>query len=103
MMRAITIALTILCFLSMGLSASLHAQPPTGGPCVQITAECKQAGFEANGAKMGIGLALDCIRPIIAGTQQRKQATKPLPQIDPKIVAACKAQRPNFGRGGEAQ
>jgi hypothetical protein len=26
-----------------------------------------------------------------------------LPQIDPGVVAACKAQRPNFGRGGGAQ
>jgi hypothetical protein len=102
-MRAATIALTILCFLSTGLAAPLRAQSPAGGPCAQITAECKQAGFEANGAKMGIGLAVDCIRPIIAGTEQRKQATKPLPQIDPGIVAACKAQRPNFGRGGGAQ
>jgi hypothetical protein len=102
-MRATTIALTILGFLSTGLPAPLRAQPPTGGPCAQITAECKQAGFEANGDKMGIGLAVDCIRPIIAGTQQRKQATKPLPQIDPGVVAACKAQRPNFGRGGGAQ
>ena len=48
-MRATTIALTILGFLSTGLPAPLRAQPPTGGPCAQITAECKQAGFEANG------------------------------------------------------
>ena len=100
-MRAATIALTILCFLSTGLAAPLRAQSLAGGPCAQITAECKQAGFEANGAKMGI--AVDCIRPIMAGTEQRKQATKPLPQIDPGIVAACKAQRPNFGRGNGAQ
>jgi hypothetical protein len=62
-MRATTIALTILGFLSTGLPAPLRAQPPTGGPCAQITAECKQAGFEANGDKMGIGL------PSIASVQ----------------------------------
>jgi hypothetical protein len=37
-MRATTIALTILGFLSTRLPAPLRAQPPTGGPCAQITA-----------------------------------------------------------------
>jgi hypothetical protein len=31
-MRAATIALTILCFLSTGLAAPLRAQPPAGAP-----------------------------------------------------------------------
>ena len=38
-MRAATIALTILCFLSTGLGAPLRAQSPAGGPCAQITAD----------------------------------------------------------------
>jgi hypothetical protein len=33
---------------------------------------------------------------------QRKQATKALPQIDPQVVAACKARNPNFGKRREA-
>ena len=34
------------------------------------------------------------------GTGQRVQATKPLPQIDPQVVMACKEESPNFGKGG---
>jgi len=30
---------------------------------------------------------------------QRRRASKPLPQIDPQLVAACKARNPNFGLG----
>jgi hypothetical protein len=42
----------------------------------------------------------DCIRPIMTATPPQQQATKPLPQIDPQVVAACKQQDPNFGKGG---
>jgi hypothetical protein len=48
-------------------------------------------------------MVLDCIRPIMQGTPQRQQATKPLPQIDPQVVAACKEQNPNFGTAGAAK
>jgi hypothetical protein len=72
-------------------------------PCAQIRAVCTQAGFVPNGANMGVGIVVDCIQPIIAGTPQRKRATKPLPQIDPQVVVACKNQNPNFGKGGGAK
>jgi len=36
-------------------------------------------------------------------TPQRKQATKALPQIDPQVVAACKARNPNFGKARAAK
>jgi hypothetical protein len=71
-------------------------------PCVQIREACAQAGFVPNGANMGVGILVDCIRPIMAGTPQRKRATKPLPEIDPQIVVACKNRNPNFGIGGGA-
>jgi hypothetical protein len=61
-----------------------------------------RAGFDPSDGKMGIGLMVDCIRPIMGGTPQRKQATKALPQIDPEIVTACKQQNPIFGEGGRA-
>jgi hypothetical protein len=32
------------------------------------------------------------------GVFQRPKASKPLPQIDQQIVAACKASNPNFGK-----
>jgi hypothetical protein len=78
------------------------AQPAPKEPCALIRAACTQAGFVPNGANMGVGIVVDCIRPIIAGTPQRNRATKPLPQIDPQVVAACKNQNPNFGTGGRA-
>ena len=77
-------------------------QPPAPsaqqGPCQQITAACRQAGFVQNGASKGVGLAVDCVRPIVEGKAQRVKATKPLPQVDQQIVAACKASNPNFGK-----
>jgi hypothetical protein len=87
---------------------SAPAQSPTvqaapKGPCAEIRAACTQAGFVPNGANMGVGIIVDCIRPIIAGTPQRGRATKPLPQIDPQVVVACKNQNPNFGMGGAAK
>ena len=71
-------------------------------PCAQIREACAQAGFIFNGANMGVGILVDCIRPIMAGTPQRRQAAKPLPEIDPQLVVACKNRNPNFGMGGGA-
>jgi hypothetical protein len=83
--------------------APVQPAPKRGGPCAQIAAACKQAGFVPKGAKSGVGIALDCIRPIMMGTPPGLPATKPLPQIDPQVVAACKQQNPNFGMGGRAK
>ena len=41
---------------------------------------------------------VDCIVPILKGHQQPRRPTKPLPEIDLQLVAACKAQNPNFGQ-----
>jgi hypothetical protein len=71
-------------------------------PGAQIREACAQAGFIFKGANMGIGILVDCIRPIMAGTPQRRQAAKPLPEIDPKLVVACTNRNPNFGMGGGA-
>jgi hypothetical protein len=65
-------------------------------------AACKQAGFVRNGAKTGAGIMVDCVRPIMIGTPQQLQGAKPLPQIDPQVVAACKRRNPNFGMPGGA-
>src|SRR3974390_1995782 len=69
-------------------------QPVPWHPCARITAACTQAGFVASGANRGVGIMLDCVRPIMTQTPQRKQATKALPQIDPEGVAACKERNP---------
>ena len=78
-----------------------QAAPMGTRPCAAITAACKQAGFVPNGAKTGAGIVVDCIRPIMVG--KKIQGTKPLPQVDPQVVAACKQQNPNFGMGGSGQ
>jgi hypothetical protein len=82
---------------------SVPAQTAPTKPCTQVRASCTQAGFVPNGGNMGVGIVVDCIRPIMTGTPQRKRATKPLPQIDPQVVVACKNQNPNFGMGGAAK
>jgi hypothetical protein len=48
--------------------------------------------------KIGVGLGVDCVRPIVQGTAQRRKTSKALPQVDQQIVAACKARNPNFGK-----
>ena len=107
-MRATTIVLSLVGLLFSGaLSLSLAqsaqpapAQPVPWHPCAQITAACTQAGFVPNGAKTGVGIAVDCIRPIMFGTPQRQRDTKPLPPLDPHVVSACKERNPNFGMDG---
>ena len=69
---------------------------PIQRPCEQISAACENAGFEYGKMKQGIGLSADCIVPIVRGTPQPREATKPLPQIDLRIVAACRDKTPNF-------
>jgi hypothetical protein len=100
MMRAIAIPVTILGWLTTGLSGPVHAQPaPYGGPCDQIVAACTQMGFVPRGARAGFGLERDCIRPIMEGRPQPPQAALPLPRIRPRIIMACRASNPNFGTG----
>jgi hypothetical protein len=77
-------------------SPTVHAQPI--GPCVQIRIACEQAGFVLGGAHQGNGLLVDCIRPIMQGMPQLRNASKPPPPIDPQLVAACKARNPIFGQ-----
>jgi hypothetical protein len=109
-MRATTLTLSIVSLLLTGVfSFSLAqapqpvptlpatAQPVPWHPCAKIRAACSQAGFVPNGAKMGVGIVVDCIRPIMLGMPQRDRATKPLPPLDPQVVQACKQRNPNFG------
>ena len=100
-MHARTLLVSLLVTLLLAQAAqSAPTQPVPWHPCARITAACTHAGFVRNGAKIGAGIMVDCIQPIIAGTPQRKQATKALPQIDPHVVAACNERNPNFGKGG---
>jgi hypothetical protein len=87
-------AVTLRAFV-VGFAVPLAAQP---GPCKQVTEACTNAGFVEGGGSSGNGLQIHCVNPIMQGTAQPATATRPLPQIDPNLVAACKAQNPNFGQ-----
>ena len=103
-MRAATLPLPVSLLVTLVLTQaaqSAHTQPVPWHPCAKIAQACTRAGFVPNGAKRGLGIMSDCIRPIMLGTPMR-QATA-LPQIDPQIVAACKERNPNFGKGGRAR
>ena len=73
------------------------AQAP--GPCMKIAQACKNAGFIKGDWKKGDGLWRDCVDPIMQGSTTDPGATKPLPSVDPGLVAACKAKHPKFGAG----
>jgi hypothetical protein len=89
----------ILGMLLFGLVPCGPAQAAPRQPaCVELMSACEQAGFVRGDAKGGDGLFVDCVVPILRGTPQRRRASKPLPQIDPGLVANCRAQNPNFGQ-----
>jgi hypothetical protein len=71
---------------------------PRQPACIGIMTSCEQAGFVRGDAKAGDRLFIDCVIPILRGTPERSRASKPLPQIDPNLVADCKIQNPNFGQ-----
>jgi N-acetylglucosamine-6-sulfatase len=108
-MRQILSPIGALCvLLAVGLAPPLAALAAKGaakqaakeeGPCGEVTAACERAGFARQGAGSGAGLQVDCVNPIMQGTSQPKKASKPLPQVDPQVVAACKASNPAFGQG----
>ena len=69
------------------------------GPCKAVEQACKNAGFIPGDWKKGDGLWRDCVDPIMQGRTSVPGATKPLPSVDAKAVADCKAQHPKFGGG----
>ena len=88
-----------LCLLAIAWGTGATAQQARApGPCQQILAACRDAGFERGGGRNGAGIVVDCVRPIMAGGVQRRRATKPPPQIDPQLVEACRARNANFGQ-----
>jgi hypothetical protein len=90
--------IVVLCATVILLGADgAAAQAPRRGPCAQIVAACEQAGFERGAARAGNGIQVDCVRPIMQGAAQPRRATKPLPQISPDLVAACRESNPNLG------
>jgi len=88
--------MTTLHVLVVAWAVPLAAQQ---GPCDQVTAACKSAGFAQGDARTGTGLQVDCVIPIMQGIAQPAAAARPLPQVSPQVVAACKARHPDFGQG----
>jgi len=99
-MRSMPISLAKLGTLVVGFALSVAAQSaePAPGPCGQIKATCKSAGFVEGDYKQGYGLWVDCIDPIMHGTKQPPKADKPLPSVSPQLIAACKKKHPDFGQ-----
>jgi hypothetical protein len=58
---------------------------------------CRKAGYLVAPWKGGEGLWRDCVEPTLQGHTIVPGATRPLPTMDPKIVAECKARHPKFG------
>jgi hypothetical protein len=73
----------------------------SSAPCEQITAACQRAGFTSGGSNTGTGLRVHCVDPIMQGTAQPSEAKRPLPQVDPQLVASCKANNPRFGQAAQ--
>jgi hypothetical protein len=96
-MRYHRISIAAACQIAAAFAGVAFAEAQPANPCRQITAACRQAGFMPGAAKAGEGLQLDCIRPIMMDTAQRPRSVRPLPPIDPQIIAACKAANPSFG------
>jgi hypothetical protein len=90
-------ALAAAVIATLGAAVAAHAAPRQG-PCAEIRAACEQAGFVPGGGRGGIGLAVDCVAPIMQAKAQRPKASKPLPSIEPQLVEACRARNPNFGQ-----
>lgn len=67
--------------------------------CKVIADACRKAGFIQGDWKKGDGLWRDCVNPIVQGKTSVPGATKPLPSVDGKLVADCKAKHPKFGGG----
>ena len=99
-MRHVLVSPVALGSFTVGLALSLAAQSAEQPlrPCDQIIHICKQAGFVEGDYKKGYGLWLDCIDPIMRGTKQPAIADKPLPEVSPELIEACRQKDPRFGQ-----
>ncbi len=90
--------------LTVVLTVPLYAAPPeskkTANACQEVEEACKHAGFVDKGANQGKGLWSDCIKPIMEGRPQYKNA-RPLPKVSSEVVSSCKTQDPSFGEASK--
>jgi Beta-galactosidase len=77
---------------AVALDDAATAQVQRGSaPCDQIRTACRSAGFVEGGRREGNGLYIDCYNPIVRATPQPRESTIPLPQVDSRLVDACRA------------
>jgi len=92
-----------LCLLVIGLTASTPAAVIAAaqgqGACGKIRTACQAAGFIQGFAAEGVGLQIHCVMPIMQGRPQPLTARRPLPKVDPQLVADCRARNPRYGQG----
>jgi len=81
--------------LAMMLAPAAQADPRA---CAQIRAACQEAGFVQGAARQGIGLYAHCVAPIMQSSPQPIAARLPLPRVDPRQIADCRASQPQFGQ-----
>src|SRR5580704_17031395 len=85
--RALVLVLTLFGLCLVFTNNQVRADQAS---CEQIRTACKNAGFVLGG-RADNGLLLDCYDPIVQGTRQPRAASRPLPAINPRLVAACRA------------
>jgi lipoprotein-anchoring transpeptidase ErfK/SrfK len=108
MMRQEIKSIGTLSLFIVGIAAPLTAAAAQDhGACKQIREACQGAGFIQGAAREGIGLQIHCVIPIMQARAQPQTARKPLPKVNPQLVADCKASNPRFAQpllpGGLAQ
>jgi hypothetical protein len=96
-MRRKWILIGIPCAIAIALVSFAVRAAPDLGVCQQVRSACLDAGFVPGGARAGNGLWKDCIDPIMRGSIQ-PGASLPLPQVNPRVVAACRTRDPAFGQ-----
>jgi hypothetical protein len=79
------------------ISACVGAASAAPNPCAMIRQLCEDAGFVQGGVQSGNGLQRDCIQPLVRGTPQPGAASRPLPRVDPQVLAACRAASADSG------
>jgi lipoprotein-anchoring transpeptidase ErfK/SrfK len=103
-MRQVRGPIGTLGLLVLGLAATVTtAAAQNQGPCRQIRLACEGAGFTQGAAREGVGLQVHCIIPIMQTRAQPPTARRPLPRVDPQLVADCQASNPGFGQPRTAQ
>jgi len=89
--------------VALALPFAAQSAEKAPGPCEQIVAACKNAGFVQGAYNKGYGLVQDCVDPIMGRTKQPAKASKPLPSVSLELVAACKQHEAAAAAGKKGQ